>query len=102
VLKDECRKAVGAKRQTVKSFAEALELLEKYARPMARWEEDCLTRALACLACGNYAAAGEELGDFRANVAPSVSRELEVSRPARKYPLTLSMLWDGLASLQVT
>jgi hypothetical protein len=102
VLRNEHKRAIGVKREMVRSFASALDLLEGYGRPVSRWEEDCLTRALACMACGNYVGSREELDSFWTNVAPSVSRQLEVSRPARKFPLTLAMLWDGLASLQVT
>ncbi len=82
------------------AFEDALDKIASYRREPSRWEEDCLARALAAMTCSAYLAAAGELQFFREESGPVVDQGLEVSRIARRRPLTVAQLREGLANLR--
>ena len=78
-----------------RTFAAALDLLDRQHREPDRWEEECLTYALGAMACGLYPAAEVELDAFARpsnERTPEELAELE-SKPRR---FTKAMLRHGL------
>jgi hypothetical protein len=90
----------GVKRSVQRAFGAALDQIESFRRPVARWEEDCLARALAAMACDAYDLAALEIKYFQAHVAPTADSRRELSRPWRDRTLSLSEMRAGLASIR--
>lgn len=82
------------------AFERALVTLDGYERTPARWEEDCLVRALAEMTCGAYLAATESLRYFNKHTARHINAVLDLSRVVRPQPLTTRQLRDGLANIR--
>jgi len=78
-----------------RTFADALDLLDKQQREPDRWEEECLTYALGAMACGLYPAAEVELDAFARPAAERTPEELaELENKPRRF--TKAMLRHGL------
>ncbi len=92
--KDEIKNSVMA------AFDETLERIDGYARPLSRWEEDGLVRALAAMTCGRFIDAAFELNELLEGCTGKVDAGREMSRPPRRFPLTTDKLRAGLANLR--
>lgn len=90
----------GVKRGAQRAFEAALDLIESFGRPPARWEEDCLARVLAAMTCDAYELAAVEIKYFQSHVARTVDRRRELSRPWRDHTLSLPEMRAGLASVR--
>ena len=90
----------GVKRSVQRAFEAALDRVEGFGRPPGRWEEDCLARALAAMACDAYELAAVEIKYFQAHVAETIDRRRELSRPWRDRTLSLPEMRTGLASIR--
>jgi len=78
-----------------RTFADALDLLDKQQREPDRWEEECLTYALGAMACGLYPAAEVVLDAFARPAAERTPEELaELENKPRRF--TKAMLRHGL------
>lgn len=87
------------KRNIMLAFEDALDRIDSHPRNMSRWEEDCLVRALAAMACGAFIKAAGELLPLQ-DSQPQADPARELSRPARAYPLTTGWLREGLENLR--
>jgi hypothetical protein len=90
----------GVKRRVQQAFEAALDQIESFGRPPARWEEDCLARALAGMACGTYELAALEIKYFQTHAARKIDNRRELSRPWRDRTLSLAEMRAGLASVR--
>lgn len=90
----------GVKRSIHQAFEAALDEIESFGRRPSRWEEDCLTRALAAMACGAYALAAFEIRYFQAYVERKIDSRRELSRPLREVSLNLNEMREGLANIR--
>jgi hypothetical protein len=89
----------GVRHSVQRAFEAALDQIEGFGRPPARWEEDCLARALAALVCDAYDLAAIELKYFQSHAAPMADTRRELSRPWRDRTLSLPEMRAGLASV---
>jgi hypothetical protein len=90
----------GIKRSVQRAFDAALDQIEAFGRPLARWEEDCLARALAAMTCDAYDMAAGELKYFQSHVAKKIDNRRELSRPWRDRTLSLPEMRAGLARIR--
>ncbi len=90
----------GVKRSVHQSFEAILDRLDGYKRPLGRWEEDCLVRAIAAMICGAYVKAALELRVLIETAAPAVDAGREMSRPPRAFELTTKWFREGLANIR--
>lgn len=88
------------KRSVHHSFEELLDQLDSFQRPLGRWEEDCLTRALAAMICGAYVQAALELKLLHETVSPKIDAGREMSRPLRPFSLTTKWFREGLDNIR--
>lgn len=90
----------GAKLSVQRAFEAALDRIEGFGRSPARWEEDCLARALAAMTCEAYDLAATEIEYFQSYAARTVDNRRELSRPWRDRRLSLPEMRTGLASIR--
>jgi hypothetical protein len=88
------------KRKVQGEFEAALDMLDSFQRKVARWEEDCLVRAMAAMVCDAYLDASLEVAFFHANVTAAVERRLNTSKLARPRPFSTAMLRKGLRNMR--
>jgi hypothetical protein len=90
----------GVKRSMLETFEQILDRLDSYRRPLSRWEEDSLSRAIAAMICGAFVKAALELRVLAEAAAPEIDAGRELSRPPRAFALDIKWFREGLANIR--